>query len=613
MNALELVTAAAEIVLLAILVPVVLRAVQDRARGAIDIAVFFGLLDALLLRNVLGLANAPVVGVVTAALAYALPYLMLRLLSDFGTVPRLVLRGTEVAFVALVVTAFVYQGPDVPPLATVVRTLYFVGLFAYTSAAFVRLARETRGITRRRMQAVSIGNALFALVIAAAGLLAVFPALAVPSAVVVGPGILATSIAWFAGFAPPHTLRRFWQERELRAFVARTAALSRLGETRTLVREVVDAAADTTGAQVAVGLWDESAQLMRFRDADGRGYEFAPRRFLAWTAFAERRAHYTEDPSHADPDNAAIYRERKIGAVLSAPMVAGDRALGVLIVYASGALIFPRGDLELAQLLADQAAVVIESHRLVAEASQTQAREEAARLREEFLSAAAHDLKTPLTALVGRAQLLQRQLQHGLAVDPNAVDRIVADGKRLTTITEALLDAARIGQGRLELRREPVDLGALVRELSARRPDWTRVHVITDGDASGALDRALIEQVLDNLVGNALKYSDAERPVVATVTREGPDAHLVVRDEGIGIPTAELSLVFERFRRGSNVSDRHIAGIGLGLFICRGIVDGHGGRIWAESEPGRWTAMHVTLPLTSRPDEPAPIVPGTAP
>src|SRR5205814_4712151 len=92
MSALDLVMAVAELMLAAILIPVVVRAAQDRTRAAVDIAVFFALLDALLFRNVLGLANTPVLGVVSAALAYALPYLMLRLLSDFGTVPRGIVR-----------------------------------------------------------------------------------------------------------------------------------------------------------------------------------------------------------------------------------------------------------------------------------------------------------------------------------------------------------------------------------------------------------------------------------------------------------------------------------------------------------------------------------------
>lgn len=597
MTASELITATAQVILAMILVPVLVRAVQDRTRGAIDIALFFGLLDALLLRAVLGLADVPVIGVVTAAFAFALPYLMLRLLADFSRVPALVLRGAELTFALLVVSAFAYPGSTIPPLVTALRALYFVVLFLYTAEGFVELARRSTGVTRRRMQAVSLGNVLFALVFAAAGVLTISPALAAPGTIVIGPGILATSIAWFVGFATPSPLRRFWQEPELRAFFARTAAVARLPDVDAVAREIVDATAAATGARAALGLWDEDARLMRFRDPGGRAYSFAPGHFLAWTAFTERRPLYTEHAARADPENAPAYREGGIDAVLSAPVIAGDRALGVLIVYASDALVFPRGDLELVRLIADQAAVVLESRQLIAHASRTQAREDAVRLKEDFISAAAHDLKTPLTALFGRAQLLQRRLRQGVMPDPEVGDRIVADIKRLAALADELLDASRIGQGRLEVRPEPADLGDLVRDLHAGRADWARVRLRTDGPLRGSFDRALIEQVVDNLVGNALKYSEADTLVTLSLLRDNGLAHLTVSDEGIGIPPAELEIVFERFRRGSNVAERHYAGIGLGLFICRGIVEGHGGRLWAESGAGRGTIMHVTLPL----------------
>ncbi len=597
MTASELIVVTGQVILAAILIPVLVRALQDRTRGAIDIALFFALLDVLLLRGVLGLANVPVIGVVTAALAFALPYLMLRLLADFSRVPSLLLRVTEVAFVLLVVTAAAYPGPTIPPLLTAFRALYFVLLFLYTGEGFVRLARRSSGVTRRRMQVVSAGNVLFALVIAAAGVLLISPALTAPATLVIGPGILATSVAWFVGFATPAPLRRFWQEPELRAFFARTAGVARVSDADAATREIVGAAAAVIGARVALGLWDERSQTMGFLDAGGQMRSFAPGHFLAWTAFAERRAIYTEHAAREDPENARVYQEGNIEAVLSAPIIAGDRGLGVLIVYASDALIFPRGDLELVRLIADQAAVVLESRRLVAEASRTEAREDAARLKEEFISAAAHDLKTPLTALFGRAQLLQRALRQGTAGDPTAGDRIVADIRRLVALADELLDTSRIGQGRLEARREPGDLADLVRDLGTRRADWARVRLRTDGALEASFDHALIEQLIDNLVGNALKYSEPDRPVTLSLTREGKLAHLIVSDEGIGIPPAELELIFERFRRGSNVGNGGLAGIGLGLYICRGIVDRHDGRLWAESEIGLGTAMHVTLPL----------------
>ena len=137
--------------------------------------------------------------------------------------------------------------------------------------------------------------------------------------------------------------------------------------------------------------------------------------------------------------------------MLAAPITVGDRRLGVLSVYARGAPIFADEDLALVQLLADQAAVVLESRALIDEAARVRAREEVARLKEDFLSAAAHDLKTPLTTLVAQAQLLERRAtRHPEApADLTSIQRMVAETNRLRTLVLELLDAARTEQGRL--------------------------------------------------------------------------------------------------------------------------------------------------------------------
>jgi signal transduction histidine kinase len=604
LSASELITGTAQVLLAAIVIPAALRAVRHRTRGAIDIALFFGFLDLLLLRSALGLADVPVIGQISGVLAYALPYLMLRLLGDFTRVPPVVMRATEAAFAVLAVSAFVYPGPGTatPAAVTLVRVLYFVAVFAYTGRGFVRLARTSTGVTRRRMQAVSIGNALFALVIAAAGLIAVVPGLAITSPIVIGPGILATAIAWFLGFATPAPVRRFWQEPELRAFLTRAPALARLGSTLEVVRELSRGAAASSGARANIGVWIPEDEVIRFWDEEGQWYDVRPGQHLSGRAFAEQRPILSVDPVRDNPALADHYRKERMGIVLVTPITAEQRRIGVLMLTAERPPVFALSDVELAQLLADQAAAVLESHRLSQEAAQVRAREEAARLKEDFISAAAHDLRTPLTALYGRAQLLQRRLKEGLPPDAATGERILADVRRLTALTDALLDASRIGEGRLEIRRETIDLGRVIRELHAGRADWARVRLDVEDGLVGELDRARVEQVVDNLVENALKYSEPGTDVVVTARRESEAAHLSVRDHGIGIPVGEIDAIFDRFRRGSNVAERHFGGIGLGLFICRGIVEEHGGRISAESEPGEGTTMHVRLPLSTVPE-----------
>lgn len=591
----------AQALLFAILVPTLARAVRHRTRSAIDVALFFGLLDALLLRSLLGLGNVPILAEVSAALAYTLPYLMLRLLIDFGTVPPLVARASEIALLALVLSAIVYPAAP-PPIITAVRTLYFVVLFIYSGVGFARLVGTSTGVTRRRMQAVSAGNVLFAVIIAVAGALALFPALAQPGALLIGPGILATSVVWLVGFAPPLPLRRLWQAPELRAFLARAAFLPRLNDLSLIVREIEAAAGDTLGASAVIGLWDETSRELRFATAaPGLPAVLRPGdRFPAMWAFEAQKALYVEDAARSlDPLAAEAYREAGVRSILVAPITSGARQLGILRIGPARPPIFSEEDVEVARLLADQVAIILESRTLIDEANRARALEDAGRLREDLLSEVAHDLKTPLTALFGHAQLLQRRVERSATWDPSIFEQIIRDMRRLTRLVDDLLDASRMRHGGFSLRPDRHDLKEIVRDLRASRSEWLRVQLHTDGPLRGLFDRPRIEQVIDNLVANALKYSDDARPVVVGLTREGDWAQMTVKDEGIGIAAEDLERIFERFQRGSNLAVENVAGTGLGLFICRGIIERHGGRIWAESLVGAGTTMHVALPLES--------------
>ena len=224
--------------------------------------------------------------------------------------------------------------------------------------------------------------------------------------------------------------------------------------------------------------------------------------------------------------------------------------------------------------------------------------------RDEFLSIASHELKTPLTALGLRLQAMGRVI----AADPDSalakrysrdVDGMRRQVKRLAELVDGLLDVSRISTGRLKLAMEPVDLAALVQELVARfEAEAERVGCTLDvavtGPCVGSWDRMRLEQVASNLLSNALKYG-AGRPVHLQV--EGVDGHarLRVRDEGIGIsPDAHLR-IFHKFERA--VSERHYGGLGLGLYVARTLVEAMGGTIRVESQPGLGATFTMELPL----------------
>jgi signal transduction histidine kinase len=280
----------------------------------------------------------------------------------------------------------------------------------------------------------------------------------------------------------------------------------------------------------------------------------------------------------------------------------------VLTAYAARPPIFADDDLVLLRLLADQAAVILESRRLIDEAARVRAREEATRLRDDFLSSAAHDLKTPLTTLLAQAQLLERKAARDPAApaDLSGIRRLVGETRRLNGLVLELLDASRAEHGRILASFEPVDLAALAQEVCQRATsDRHPCHAETDGPLEGRFDRARIEQVLNNLVENAIKYSPDGGAVVIRVWSEGERAHVSVADSGIGIPPDDQPFIFERFHRGRNVDDRQFAGMGLGLYICRAIVEAHGGVIRVVSAPGTGTTFHFELPF-----EPAAVAGG---
>jgi signal transduction histidine kinase len=225
-----------------------------------------------------------------------------------------------------------------------------------------------------------------------------------------------------------------------------------------------------------------------------------------------------------------------------------------------------------------------------------------------FLAGVAHELRNPLsalklsTALTGRAPLTPERVERTLALVGRQVER-------LDRMVGDLLDATRIEAGKLELRPEVRDARELAREvvelyLSGESGHALRL-VLPDAPVLVRADAARLEQVLHNLVSNALKYSPAGSRVDVDVRREGGEALLVVTDQGIGISEQEKRLLFAPFQRAGNARQR-APGVGLGLSVARRIVEAHGGRIEVDSRPGVGSAFRVRLPLApveARPPE----------
>lgn len=301
-----------------------------------------------------------------------------------------------------------------------------------------------------------------------------------------------------------------------------------------------------------------------------------------------RRAAKTEE-------HLKILRELSLVSAMLVPLRVRQTTLGV-ISFASTRpeRRYGQADLDMAEALALRAAQAIQNSKLYREA------QEAVRTREEFLSIAAHELKTPLTTLQLQLQNLIRTARRG-EMKLDALENAAYQGRRLGHLIGNLLDVSRISAGRMELDRETMDLSVAVHHAVERlREQFTRsgspVDIHADRPVPGFWDRLRIEQVIVNLLSNAIKYGQG-RPISISVDAADATARITVQDRGIGIPTEARSRLFAPFERA--VSSRHYSGLGLGLYIVHQIVKAHGGSIRVQSEPGAGSTFIVELPRTA--------------
>jgi signal transduction histidine kinase len=223
--------------------------------------------------------------------------------------------------------------------------------------------------------------------------------------------------------------------------------------------------------------------------------------------------------------------------------------------------------------------------------------------RSEFLTVAAHELRTPLTPLSMYLQNIDRRLARGMAVDPELANKARRQVTRLAKLVEDLLDVSRLESGRLEIQRDPVELDELVGEVVDDFRAAAQSHeIVLSRPGEGAVvlgDRQRLEQVLVNLLQNAIKYSPQGGQIVVTLRREGGEALVSVADQGIGIPAEEQARLFQRFFRARNAATHHFGGLGIGLFVSHEIVQRHGGRFLVQSESGKGAVFSFALPLAA--------------
>jgi signal transduction histidine kinase len=297
---------------------------------------------------------------------------------------------------------------------------------------------------------------------------------------------------------------------------------------------------------------------------------------------------------------APLMERFKLTTMMVVPLRVRDRILGTIsMTRADPARPYTRSDLMFVQELADRAALTIENARLYESATR------ASRVRDHLLYVAGHELLTPLTVLRLQVSSLQRN-----DFDPvraaSKLEMTARSLERLDNLIEKFIDISCISAGQLSFTPEPVDLVALVRDVAGLfgerlEKSGCDLELLAPESITGLWDRLRIEQVITNLFSNACKYGSGS-PVEVALGRSGDMAFVQVKDHGVGITPEKQALIFQRFERA--VADRNMGGLRLGLWICREIVEAHGGRIAVESAAGEGSAFTVYLPCGHAPAPP---------
>jgi PAS domain S-box-containing protein len=306
--------------------------------------------------------------------------------------------------------------------------------------------------------------------------------------------------------------------------------------------------------------------------------------------------------SRDDPERLARVRELGIVSFLCVPMVSHERTVGAMTLgNAESGRHFTDADVRIAQDLATRSALAVET------AQSYQQLQSANRLKDEFLATLSHELRTPLNAVLGYARMLQSgAIAHEKV--PQALEVIDRNAAALAQIVEDVLDVSRIVLGKARLKIQPTDVAAVVEDAVATvRPAVDAKGLalkcsLGHGTASVSGDHSRLQQVVWNILSNAVKFTPRGGNIDVRVTQDDSHVEIVVSDTGIGFPASFRPHMFERFRQAESGTTRLHGGLGLGLAIARHIVEMHGGTIVADSRgEGKGATFTVVLPLSQVP------------
>lgn len=310
-----------------------------------------------------------------------------------------------------------------------------------------------------------------------------------------------------------------------------------------------------------------------------------------------------------------VFTSSRVRSLLAVPVAIGGRRRGILRVSSGLPDRFVAEDLAFLTLVASQVGLSVGRADLSRRQIQIGREEARQQARQEFLGQVSHELKTPVAVLKAYTELLLRkaEIDSHRTSDSEVLGRMLEQTDRMLSMIEQLLDLQKMETGQFALELSHFDLSELAQRVAENLQLAVKSHRIlvrASGRVWVMADKRRIEEVLLNLLDNAVKYSPEGSSVEMTVgTRTGAaggqESIVSVSDEGMGIPKRDLERIFERFYQGQGKLHRGHVGLGLGLYIAREIVERHGGRVWAESTTGNGSTFHFTVPVTPAQDDEA--------
>jgi signal transduction histidine kinase/DNA-binding response OmpR family regulator len=610
MNPTDALTIVVEAVFALVFVGALVGYLQRRDPVSRDVALtfspFVGILLLSVWRELLGTPPL-LLSAVALILFFLQSVFALHLASLVHRVPRVVLVGSVVLILGSLLPTLLI--PGLAPVAGLLPLVGFIGIEALAAAYLLLEARRRTGPGGRRLGIAACSTALFAAAVLMISTAGVLSDVAGPTTLIGLFVALAAAIGYFVAFLPPAPIRHLWQAGTTVDY--QHALLARSGEpVESIWRGYAAFAASLTGGSCAVSILTPHGTMQMVGspgldvegEDDGRVHTHLGR--LGSRAYRDARPSELPAGSHL----RAIAEGAGAQFLSSVPIDSANDRIG-LVVLSPHRSLFHTSDLELLATIGAQTAVMAERRAILADQEATSARlvqtvealRSASQAKSDFLASMSHELRTPLSAILGFSDLMrQGEAENGnVQVPVEWVEHIHRGGEHLLALINDVLDLSKVEAGRVELRREPIDLASAINELlEGVRPlaDRKQLRLVADvPPISISADRGRFRQVLYNLLSNAIKFTPTGGEVRVEV-RDGLDeVHITVADTGVGIAREDQARVFDEFRQVGSLSARE-GGTGLGLALARRLVEAHGGRLELSSVVGEGSRFTVSIP-----------------